>query len=152
MEIRELNTKDVVPSMELVLRVFSESETPEYRKEGIAEFQAFIEPDFIVGKMKSCELRLWGAFEYTQIIGVIAIRPPLHISLLFIDKQYQRRGIARKLFNTVISDKTVISGNEHVTVYSSPYAIDIYRCFGFVQTDAEQNVNGLSFTPMECTL
>jgi len=150
MKIRPLDTKDVVPAMELVLRVFSEFETPEYREEGIAEFKAFIEPDFIIDKMKKGELHLWGACENALIIGVIAVRPPLHISLLFVDKQYHRRGIARKLFDTIMNDKTVVSGHECVTVYSSPYAVEFYRRLGFVQTDTEQVVNGLRFTPMEC--
>ena len=146
--IHPLCAEDVIPAMELVLRVFSESETQEYREEGITEFKAFIEPDFIISKMKNGELRLWGMFENEKIIGVIAIRPPLHIALLFVDKQYHRRGIARNLLNTILNDETIVKGHDCMTVHSSPYAVDIYRHFGFVPTDTEQSVNGLRFTPM----
>ena len=147
--IRPLRIEDIVSAMELVWQVFSEFEAPEYSDEGVARFRAFIiEYDSIAAKMKSGEMQLWGAFEDIRIIGVIAIKPPLHISLLFVDKQYHRRGIARNLLYTILRDETVVRGNECVTVRSSPYAVDIYRRLGFVPTDMEQTLNGLRFTPM----
>jgi len=89
--------------------------------------------------MKNGELRLWGAFENEKIFGVIAIRPPLHISLLFVDKQYHKRGIGRNLFYNVINDKTIIERHECITVHSSPYAIEIYRRLGlFVLIQSKQ--------------
>ena len=150
--IRHLRESDVVPAMELVWRVFSEFEAPDYSDEGVAEFKKFITPDHIKGKMESGELRLWGAFEHDKIIGVIAIRPPLHIALLFVDREYHRRGIARSLFYTVTSDKAVIQKHDRMTVYSSPYAVEAYRRLGFIPTDSEQTTNGMRFTPMECIL
>ena len=150
--IRPLKADDIIPAMDLVWRVFSVFEAPEYSEEGIAEFKAFIEPSFITDKMSNGEYRLWGAYENEQIVGVIAIKLPLHITLLFVDKHYHRRGIARKLFETVIGDETIIRGHDRVAVYSSPYAVEIYRRMGFVPTDTEQIVNGLRFTPMEHVL
>lgn len=152
MKIRKLNTKDIVTAMELVWQVFSEFESPEYREEGGAEFKAFIEPSYITDKMAMGELHLWGAFDGTKIIGVIAVRPPLHISLLFVDKAYHRKGIARKLFETVINNKIIIGEHVSITVFSSPYAVEIYRRMGFVSTGTEQAINGLRFTPMRCKL
>ena len=87
-----------------------------------------------------------------QLAGVIAIKPPLYITLLFVDKQYHRRGIARKLFETVINDETITSGHDRITVHSSPYAVNIYRRMGFEPTDTEQIINELRFTPMELVL
>ena len=150
--IRPLTADDIVPAMELVWRVFSEFEAPEYSAEGVAEFKAFIEPAFITGKMASGEFHLWSAFENEKIVGVIAIKPPLHISLLFVDKQYHRRGIARKLFETVINDKSIAGEHTAVTVNSSPYAVEIYRRLGFEPTDTEQTVNGIRFIPMKCAI
>jgi GNAT superfamily N-acetyltransferase len=95
---------------------------------------------------------LWGCFDGDDIIGVIAIRPPCHIALLFVDKEYHRRGIARSLFMTVLSDKQVVIGHSAVTVNSSPYAVEAYRHLGFVNTDAEQLKNGIRYYPMTYTL
>jgi len=150
--IRPLNADDIVPAMGLVWRVFVEFEAPEYSEKGIAEFKAFIRPFSITTNMSSGGFRLWGAYENERIVGVIAIKPPLHITLLFVDKHYHRRGIARKLFETVINDETITCGHDRVTVYSSPYAVGIYRRMGFEPTDTERNANGLRFTPMEHVL
>jgi GNAT superfamily N-acetyltransferase len=153
MEIRTLSAQDIITAMEFVWQVFSEFESPEYSEEGCATFKAFIEdPSNITEKMAIGELHLWGTFDGTKIVGVIAIRPPLHISLLFVDKAYQRKGIARKLFETVIGDRVIIGEHTSITVNSSPYAVEIYRRLGFVTTDAEQTKNGLRFTPMICKL
>jgi GNAT superfamily N-acetyltransferase len=153
MEIRTLDAQDITAAMELVWQVFSEFESPDYSEEGSATFKAFIEePSNITGKMAIGELHLWGAFDGTKIVGVIAIRPPLHISLLFVDKAYQRKGIARKLFETVISDRVITGEHTSITVNSSPYAVEIYCHLGFVATDEEQTKNGLRFTPMKCEL
>jgi len=150
--IRALRKDDFTEALSLIRRAFTEFVAPDYSAEGIAEFNAFIERDSVAAKMAAGELRLWGAFENGRIAGVIAIRPPLHISLLFVDKEYHRCGIARRLFETLIYDREITDGHSRVTVNSSPYAVPIYARFGFVPTGEEQTVNGLRFTPMEYIL
>jgi len=147
--IRKLSTEDVAPAMELIWKVFSEFEAPDYSNEGIKEFRAFIQPSHVSDKMKKDEFLLWGAFEHEKIVGVIAIKPPLHIALLFVDKRFHRRGIARKLLETVMNNEMIVHGHAYITVNSSPYAVEIYRCLGFEPTDTEQTVNGLRFIPMK---
>lgn len=147
--IRGLNTDDIAPAMNLVLRVFCEFEAQGCSDEGIAEFKSFINPNSITSKVAHGELRLWGAFENGKPIGVIAIKTPLHIALLFVDKTCQRRGIAKKLLETVTSDADIVCRHNRITVNSSPYAIEIYRRMGFTPTSTEQTMNGLRFTPME---
>ena len=59
--------------------------------------------------------------------------------------KYHRQGIGKQLFQTIKS-----KNNENkMTVNSSPYAVSIYHKLGFKDTDIEQAVNGLRFTPME---
>jgi GNAT superfamily N-acetyltransferase len=147
--IRSLNADDITQALDLVGRVFSEFIAPGYSEEGIAEFNKFIEPSYIIDNMLSGEFKLWGAYENDRITGVIAIKPPLHITLLFVDKRCHRLGIARKLFETVINYEMITHEHDRVTVFSSPYAVEIYRRMGFTPTDTEQTVNGLRFTPME---
>ena len=147
--IRPLITEDIASAMELVWRVFAEFEAPEYSEEGIAKFMKIIDFNFIADKIKSGEFRLWGAFDKDKIIGVIATKPPLHIFLLFVDKEYHRRGIARELVQTVINDLTVIHGHDSITVNSPPNVVEIYKRLGFVPTEEEQTENGMRYTPME---
>ncbi|MCL2166724.1 MAG: GNAT family N-acetyltransferase [Clostridiales bacterium] len=138
--------------MALVRRVFDAFEAPEYSEEGIASFYSFIETQTMRRNWESGNLRLWGAFDNAILAGVAAFRPPYHISLLFVDRQYHGRGIARSLLQEGFRDLQATFGTGTVTVNSSPYAVEIYRHMGFEAADTEQSVNGLRFTPMKRAL
>lgn len=82
-------------------------------------------------------------------MGVVATRQPCHISLLFVDKEHHRQGIGRELLSTITSFYKEAGVNREMTVNSSPYAVEIYHKLGFMDTDTEQLVNGIRFTPMK---
>lgn len=149
--IKSMNNKQLIEShaMDLVWKVFLEFEAPEYSDEGIREFKDFIAPTAVEHRITNGELFVWGCFKDKNIVGVIATRPPLHISLLFVDKEYHRQGIARALYETVLNHYKSNSNCTQATVNSSPYALEAYRKLGFVDTDSEQTVNGLRFIPMK---
>ena len=67
---------------------------------------------------------------------------------MFVNEQYHRKGIARRLLNMMIEQFNL----SEITVKSSRYAVEIYRKLGFIETDREQTVNGIRFIPMKCTL
>ncbi|MCL1900897.1 MAG: GNAT family N-acetyltransferase [Firmicutes bacterium] len=69
---RQLNENDIKPAMDLVWRVFSEFEAPEYLKEGVLGIEKFIDVDSMKERVRNNELILFGAFK-TKIIGVILI-------------------------------------------------------------------------------
>lgn len=71
-----------------------------------------------------------------------------HIALFFVDSNYQRQGIGKKLFSLVSEDNTGGS----ITVNSSPFAVPIYHRLGFVDTNSERVTNGLRYTPMMINL
>jgi len=69
--------------------------------------------------------------------------------MLFVKKDYHRRGIARSLFQTAVKEICKKQDNvSKITVNSSPYAVEVYHRLGFVDIDKEQTVNGIRFTPM----
>ena len=135
--------------LDLVWRVFDEFESPDYSDEGIKEFKDFIEQDAIEQVMLYGEFLLWGYYDGEKLVGMIASKPPCHIALLFVEKEYHRKGIARSLYNTVIDYYKSNGTCTETTVNSSPYAVEVYHRLGFVDTDIEQSVNGLRFTPMK---
>jgi GNAT superfamily N-acetyltransferase len=163
MNIRALGNDDIVQAMRLVWDVFSEFEAPGYEQQGVDEFRRYIESNAVAMRMDLGELKLWGCFDEGVMTGVIAIRPRepgapkdgfkgfSHISLLFVKKEYHRRGIAKALFETV-KQACAGSGASEITVNSSPYAVEVYSRLGFVPTDAEQNVNGIRYTPMKYSI
>lgn len=139
MEIRKIRKDEIKVAIDLVWKTFLEYEAPDYTEEGIAEFKKTIDD------AKWIENRdFFGAFEGEKILGVIATKDFEHIALFFVDGEYHRQGIGRKLFNKVCElNKTGV-----YTVNSSPYAKIIYEHLGFECLDAEQCICGLRFYPM----
>lgn len=135
---------------ELVRRVFDRFIAPGFIQQGVDEFVDYIEPDKLATRAQSTHVTLLAIAEPHQtLVGVIEIRQHRHISLLFVDEDYQRKGIAQRLMNKGIDlccrhnpDLTFI------TVFSSPYAVDIYKCLGFTEAEPEQELNGVRFIPM----
>ena len=140
MLIRELKTEELPVAMDLVRDVFLAFEAPDYEPEGVEEFFRTVEsPEFLA------KIRVYSAWEEEKLIGVLATRSEgRHIALFFVNANCQGRGIGKKLFEQ--ARKHAPKG--HMTVNSSPYAVAIYRRLGFVDTDQEQVVNGIRFTPM----
>lgn len=88
-----------------------------------------------------------------QIVGALEMRQYRHIALLFVEKYYQRRGIAKALMHRALA--RMRSHHPHlatVSVHSSPYAVPIYQRLGFQPTGPEQTNKGIIFVPMELTL
>lgn len=151
MQVRLLREGETKAALGLIWRVFCEFEAPEYSEEGINEFKSFIEYDSFIAKLKAGTIITWGCFENDTLLGVIAVRDISHISLLFVEKDYHRRGIATQLFLAVKKHCENL-GAKKITVNSSPYAREAYRQLGFTDTGSEQTVNGIRFISMEYLL
>ena len=144
MQIRELYVNEMDKAIDLVWHVFLEFEAPDYSEQGVKEFWNSIHDEEYLSK-----LRIYGAFEDEQILGMIATRNEGgHIALFFVDGNYQRQGIGKKLFSLVSEDN--IGGS--ITVNSSPFAVPIYHRLGFVDTNSERVTNGLRYTTMMINL
>ncbi len=147
--VRKLSSDDLPEALQLIWDVFIEYDAPEYPEEGVGEFRSFIELTSIKRLMVEEGLLIWGAFDKDKEVGVIAVKPPCHIVLLFVNKYYHRKGIARALYEEALCHQKEKYFCRVATVNSSPYAIEAYRRLGFMVTGAEQTVNGLRFTPMQ---
>lgn len=148
-EIRELVLGDLRVALQLVRNVFMKFEAPDYSDEGIKTFIDFIEIDSISKMFKEDILKFWGCFDNDKIIGVIAIRNPSHISMLFVDGRYHKQGIGRKLFKEALMTIKNNVAIDKITVNSSPYAVEVYHKLGFKDNNIEQTVDGIRFTPMQ---
>jgi GNAT superfamily N-acetyltransferase len=80
------------------------------------------------------------------IAGFIGVRERSHIYHMFVDRRYQRRGLARALWHAArdVTDHTGV-----FTVNSSNYAVPVYEALGFVRTMPRQSRNGIEFNPMQ---
>ncbi len=138
--IRKIEKSAFDEALSLVWRVFQEYEAPDYTQQGIDEFYKSIHDEGFLSV-----LSMFGAFVNEELVGVIAARNQgSHIALFFVDGNYHRQGIGKKLFHKVLEYSAV----SRITVNSSPFAVPVYKKLGFLDTDGEQTVNGLRFTPM----
>jgi len=127
-------------ALKLVKEVFMEFEAPGYCDEGIAEFIHTIGDESYLSMH-----RFYGAYQDNKLVGVIASRNEHHhIGLLFVDKNYQRKGIGRQLIQHILDMKD----GEPITVNASPYGHEFYKKLGFADTSEEQITNGVRYYPM----
>lgn len=147
----KLNESHISEAMDLVKKVFDEFESPFYTEEGINSFYKFIDKDNIKNKLLNNEITLYGCFLDGKIIGVIGLRNPNHICLLFIDKMHHKKGLASKLYN-IIKNSCLNSSSREITVNSSCYAVEFYHKLGFIDTDKETIKDGIRFTPMKINI
>ena len=150
LEYKEIKQEELPETLELVHKVFDEFEAPYYSEEGIASFYKFIDINNMSEQYSNGSLYFYGCFVNDIIVGMIAVKDFVHISLLFVDKHYHRQGIARSLFDHIIQIcKEKNPSLKMITVNSSPYAVDVYHKLGFSNVSSEQVIDGIKFTPME---
>ena len=131
-EIKQLLNNEKDEALLFVKRVFIESEDDSYTKKGIETFCNFVDNKKITKSFK-----VYGAFEDNVLKGIIATdRRKRHISLFFVDKGSQGKGIGKKLMSFIIDDNE----NSFITVNSSRYAVSIYEKIGFIKTEEEKDI------------
>ena len=138
--VRSLEEHEIPAALALAWRVFSEYEAPDYSPEGTAEFYHCLHDEsYLAG------IEYFGAFDRERLVGMAGIRRDnAHICFCFVDGKYHRLGLATRLFALV---KEEYAGRS-ITVNSSPCGLPFYKSLGFIETDSEQTVNGIRFTPM----
>ena len=133
---------------ELVLESFGEFIRHEYSQEGIDEFRRYAQPEALEQRSRADHCVLVATLK-DRIAGVIEIRQHDHISLLFVERRLQRKGIAKDLLQKALEVmRTAKPDLERVTVNSSRYGVPVYEKLGFHQTGPERTVNGIAFIPM----
>lgn len=139
--IRLLRSEETKAAQALAWKIFTEFVSPDYAPEGTEEFGKCLNDDaYLAG------IRYYGAFDDEKLVGMLGIREEKsHVCFFFVDREYQRLGIGRKLFKRMREDFP----GRTITLNSSPYGLPIYKAFGFTAKDSEQTVNGIRFTPME---
>ena len=143
-EIKQLVNNEKDEALLFAKRIFIESEDESYSKEGIETFCNFVDNKKIIKSFK-----IYGAFEDNILKGLIATdRRKRHISLFFVDKVSQGKGIGKELMKVVINNNE----NSYITVNSSRYGVPIYEKLGFVKIEEEKEQDGLKFTPMKLIL
>ena len=141
MNIHLIEKNEREEALQLVKEVFMEFEAPDYCDEGIADFMHAISDESYLNMH-----HFYGAYQENKLVGVIATRNDHHhIGLLFVYKNYQRKGIGRQLIQHILT----LKDETPITVNASPYGHEFYKKLGFVDTSDEQITNGVRYYPMQ---
>lgn len=134
----------------LVACVFSEFIAPGFAPEGVEAFLDYAQPDALLRRSLGDHHFVLVATMDARIVAAIEMRDNEHISLLFVDKVHQGRGIGRELVQRALQAcASVGPGPAKVSVNSSLSAASFYERLGFQQMSPPQVQDGIRFVPME---
>lgn len=139
-------------AMELAWKTFLKFEASEYPPEGVRSFYDFITDDMLHKMYLMGSYQMFAAFDKDRMIGMITMRDEGHISLLFVDENYHRKGVGRSLMQCLENYLLSEMGIGKITVNASPYGEGFYRRLGFESTDVKMQKDGIIYTPMELIL
>ena len=157
-------------AMALCWRVFRLCDAKDYPASGCDSFLNFITDQYLKKMFLLGRYRLYVAKDGERIVGVLGFRENNHISLLFVDTDYQGYGIGRALIMVLCAylggetreqylpdneaDKIIDvlyekSAEPLITVNSAPSAVGFYQTAGFVQTHEQLEKDGIIYIPMQ---
>ena len=139
-------------AMKLAWDTFVRFDAPDYSQEGIENFHRFVNDDMLRKMFVAGHYQLFVATDDSKYVGMLSLREKKHISLLFVDEQYHRHGVASALLTFVKRYAIEEEGVDRLTVNSSPYAVEFYHKKGFRNLQGETVADGIRFTPMELLL
>ncbi len=153
MQICRLYKNQLGKALELVWHVFQVCDREDYEELGVRTFKYFIRQENIEKMMDVEDMILFGAYEESALVGVIAMRNGFHISLLFVRPEHQRKGVAKRLVRRAVA-YCLEERDElrYITVNASPKGRAAYEAMGFYPLTPEQKKDGMRFTPMRIDL
>ena len=151
--VRFIKREEFRIAMALCWRVFCRFEADIYGDEGARSFSNFINDERLYQVHLAGGFPVAAAYDGGVMIGVAAVRSGPHLSLLFVDEAYQRRGVGRALLDymrdwLVSHDDTGLGGRERMTVNSSPVGVPFYKAYGFTEEGSAVKKDGIYYIPM----
>ena len=145
-EIRLALEDDIAPALDLAWRMFLKYDSPDYGAEHTERMRVAIEDRLKDLSIYSQRLLLVAVVE-GKVVGMIETYGTNRISLLFVDSEHQRKGIATAMMNK-IADELKMKGYDTIVLNSSLHGLAFYKRFGFVVDEKEKNPDTPWKTPM----
>ncbi|HKQ33299.1 MAG TPA: GNAT family N-acetyltransferase, partial [Thermodesulfobacteriota bacterium] len=150
--LRPMRPGEEIEVSNLVARSFNEFVAPDFPEEGIDEFFTYANPRALQKRSEGSHFVLVAESDGVPA-GMIEVKELRHISMLFVDKAFHRKGIGKKLFTAALeriySEAPVY---EILTVNSSRFAVPFYESLGFVRSEEEKIIHGVIHIPMALSL
>ena len=148
-KIRWARVEEWEPMMKMVWRTFLRFEAKDYTDEGIHNFLDFITDEKLFHSFLRGDYQVMVATDDNRVVGMASVRNRNHLSLLFVDEPYHRRGIGRELLNRFCEYLEKEEGEPYMSVKAAPYAVKFYQKLGFRAVSPEEQVGGIRVTSME---
>lgn len=148
-QIRFARIEDWEEAMGLAWKTFLEFEAEEYGPIGVRNFEDFITDNALKRMFVMGKYQMIVAYVSDKMVGMITLRNEMHISLLFVDKQFHKMGIGRALIKSMADYVRCEIGKERITVNASPYGTEFYHSVGFTDLGPMTQKDGIIYTPME---
>lgn len=148
-EVRWARVEEWAPAIKMIWKTFMKFEGEEYSEEGIRNFFEFISDDNLYAAFLRGDYQMMVALDGNRIIGAATIRNGNHLSLLFVDEEYHRRGVGRTLMKKLFEYLKTEAGERSISLTAAPYAVDFYRKLGFYIVSPEKEISGIRITGME---
>lgn len=148
-EIRWARKDEWIPAIKMIWQTFIKYEGRIYSKEGIDNFFEFITGEELYVSFLKGEYWLMVALDKGDIIGAGSVRNRNHLSLLFVDDAYHRRGIGSTILRKLCHYLEKEAGERYMSLQAAPGAVNFYRKQGFRAVRPEIEYDGIRVTPME---
>lgn len=147
--IRKAEMADWEETMAMVWKTFMKFEASDYGVEGVDNFRRFILDPMLRRMFLLGTYHMFVATHLGKIVGMVSLRDKNHISLLFVDEAYHKKGIGRRLIDTIGAFSKEEYGKEEITVNAAPYGFGFYRKVGFCSVSPLLTNGGIKYTSMK---
>lgn len=149
-EIRLAKDDDIAPALDLAWRMFVKYDSIDYGVEHTKRMREAIE-DRLKNLSIYTQRLMMVALVDGKVVGMLETYGTNRISLLFVDSEYQRKGIATAMMSRIVSELRK-RGYDKIVLNSSPNGLSFYEHFGFTVEDEEKNADTPWKTPMSYIL
>jgi GNAT superfamily N-acetyltransferase len=147
--VRPLLSGEEAIASDLVMRAYRVARTTDDTPKGVEEFTRYASAGSINARIGAGSIALIACYG-TLPVGIVEIRSPGHIGLLFIVSEFQGRGVGRALCEAALAAfARAHTLPPKLTVKSSPGAVAFYEKVGFLVAGQMTEFNGIRFVPME---
>ncbi|HEY5600027.1 MAG TPA: GNAT family N-acetyltransferase [Candidatus Manganitrophaceae bacterium] len=148
--IREAGVSDAERISALVSDLSREFILPDVAPDARSRFLSALDSaaiaEFMRGPFRYHVLEIGG-----ELVGVVGVRDNRHLYHLFVAKNFQGRGLGRRLWEHAAAACLAQGNPGEFTVNASTNAVPVYEKLGFVATAPIQQRDGISYAPMKLT-
>lgn len=148
MEIKELNIEQLPAAIDLAKRVFEVAFGDNIDPNMKYFFIDYARVEKLSVLMERKEVIFFGAFEGDVLMGMSAMQKAGHITMLYVDAPYLRKGISKALLAQMYKYATEVLKVDLVTTSVFPYRnVELFKRQGFVI--GKDFVPGMPYVPMQ---